>query len=250
MISKWTEGDAEAVAEAYSRIEGCGELSWASMRAALGVVEHKLAASVSSEWTDADYDAACDGYDAAVMGKHGAEPSDYLAIRAALDRVKHRLARPSVHDQVTEFHVAMGAPIGEKPAELTRERLEFRLSLIAEECLELLDAAGYTLTGREDGKKPTLQFGQLGADGRWRTTPFDMVEVADALGDLDYVVEGMRLELGIDGAPIAAEIHRTNMLKSTGPVRADGKKLKPEGWLPPDIRACLVAQGWTPRGEP
>lgn len=27
-------------------------------------------------------------------------------------------------------------------------------------------------------------------------------------------------------------------------LREDGKRLKPEGWLPPDIRAKLLEQGW------
>ena len=41
--------------------------------------------------------------------------------------------------------------------------------------------------------------------------------------------------LGLDLAPFFEEVHRTNMLKLTGPVREDGKRLKPEGWKPPRI---------------
>lgn len=150
----------------------------------------------------------------------------------------------SIRDQVAEFHVAMDVPIGDKPRELTRDRLELRLKLIAEEFLELLDSAGYWLVGRDESGKPMIAryYGPMGY------APFDMVEVVDALGDLDYVIAGMRLELGVDGAPIAAEIHRTNMAKVEGPIRADGKKLKPPGWTPPDIRGLLIAQGWVPPG--
>jgi predicted HAD superfamily Cof-like phosphohydrolase len=38
-------------------------------------------------------------------------------------------------------------------------------------------------------------------------------------------------------------VQRCNMLKSTGPVRSDGKRLKPEGWEPPRIRELLIEQG-------
>jgi predicted HAD superfamily Cof-like phosphohydrolase len=63
------------------------------------------------------------------------------------------------------------------------------------------------------------------------------------MADLDYVVEGTRLEFGIDGEPIAAEVHRANMAKTEGPVAPDGKRLKPPGWTPPDIAGVLRKQG-------
>ncbi len=142
-----------------------------------------------------------------------------------------------LRNQVTEFHVAMGVPVNTTPRELTRDRLELRLKLIAEEFLELVEAAGYCFYG---GNIAGVSLEP------WDAAPFDMEEFADALGDLDYVIEGCRLECGIDGAPIAAEIHAANMRKTDGPVREDGKKLKPPGWAGPDIRARLIEQGWTP----
>lgn len=45
--------------------------------------------------------------------------------------------------------------------------------------------------------------------------------------------------LGIDLRPFFREVHRTNMLKLSGPVREDGKKLKPPDWMPPRIEAML-----------
>jgi predicted HAD superfamily Cof-like phosphohydrolase len=75
-------------------------------------------------------------------------------------------------------------------------------------------------------------------------TLFDLPAFADALADIDYVVEGARLEFGINGSPIADEVHRANMAKLGGPKRADGKHMKPEGWTPPDVAGELVKQGW------
>jgi hypothetical protein len=79
-----------------------------------------------------------------------------------------------------------------------------------------------------------------------RTCPVrvDMVELADGFADLDYVVEGARLEFGIHGQEIADEVQRANMAKVGGPIREDGKRLKPAGWKPPDIAGVLRAQGW------
>ncbi len=41
--------------------------------------------------------------------------------------------------------------------------------------------------------------------------------------------------LGLDLRPFFVLVHQANMLKISGPVREDGKRLKPEGWVAPDI---------------
>lgn len=41
---------------------------------------------------------------------------------------------------------------------------------------------------------------------------------------------------GISIRPFWEEVHRSNLAKADGPVRADGKKLKPAGWVPPDLQ--------------
>lgn len=72
----------------------------------------------------------------------------------------------------------------------------------------------------------------------------DLVEVADALGDLLYVVLGAFNTYGIDASSIFDEVHRTNMAKRGGKRLPTGKWEKPAGWKPPQIEAILVAQGW------
>jgi predicted HAD superfamily Cof-like phosphohydrolase len=67
----------------------------------------------------------------------------------------------------------------------------------------------------------------------------DLVGIADGLADLLYVVYGTSVSYGIDVRPIFEEVHRTNMAKVGGAVREDGKVLKPDGWLPPDIAPLL-----------
>jgi predicted HAD superfamily Cof-like phosphohydrolase len=144
----------------------------------------------------------------------------------------------TLRDQVAEFHRAFDAPVHGTPRVPPQERIELRLRLIAEEFCELLGACGC------DPRTVGMVQHEI-AHAMMTELKANIVEVADALGDLDYVIEGTRLEFGIDGAPIADAIHRSNIRKAGGAVREDGKIQKPEGWAPPDIRGCLIAQGWS-----
>ena len=71
----------------------------------------------------------------------------------------------------------------------------------------------------------------------------DLVEVADALADLVYVVLGMTVTHGIPFDEVFAEVQKTNMAKFPGGkvVRrpSDSKIMKPPGWKPPDIKSII-----------
>ena len=67
----------------------------------------------------------------------------------------------------------------------------------------------------------------------------DIVEVADALGDLLYVVYGAAVSCGLDMEPIFQEIHRSNMTKVGGHKRADGKWVKPATYSRPDLKPII-----------
>lgn len=113
--------------------------------------------------------------------------------------------------QLVEFHAAMGQSVG---STIEFRDVNLRRALVAEEAKEL-DVA---MLDR------------------------NMPATIDALCDLLYVVFGTAVVLGVDIEPFFDEVHRTNMLKSTGEVRADGKRLKPPGWKPPDIEGMLKAR--------
>ena len=71
----------------------------------------------------------------------------------------------------------------------------------------------------------------------------DMVEVADALTDLLYVVYGAGHAFGIDLDDCFKEVHKSNLSK-LGPdfrpiKREDGKVLKPATSFPPDLKTVL-----------
>lgn len=152
----------------------------------------------------------------------------------------------NITEQVTEFHEAFGYPVRKVPQFCSSEELHLRLRLITEEYFEVLEACGIDLTPLQDVVERTMS-----------GVPYqvDLTKLADALGDLDYVVEGTRLTVGIPRQAVADEIHRSNMAKVGGVPDATGKLQKPEGWTPPDIESILKsaleplgrAEWWRPR---
>lgn len=140
----------------------------------------------------------------------------------------------TVRQQLTEFCAAMGIQNPTTPGAPHPEIVRKSLRLVAEEFFELLEASslGDFETERELVMK---KLDVLCVD-------VDLVETADALADIAYVTEAAFQSFGINSEPVMAEVHRTNMLKTGGKRREDGKILKPDGWLPPDIEGVLVAQ--------
>lgn len=122
----------------------------------------------------------------------------------------------SAQNKVHRFHTVMNAYTQNSPALPPLDIRDLRLNLIEEEFIELEDA--------------------------FHTS--NLPNVADAIGDLLYVVLGTAVACGINIDPIFEAIHISNMAKVGGKVREDGKILKPEGWQPPDIMSLLKQQGW------
>ena len=121
---------------------------------------------------------------------------------------------------VRTFHEAFGIPNAAAPVASIGDRdALLRYKLIREENEEYLEAA---LRG-------------------------DLVEVADALGDILYILCGTLLKHGLEHKidEVFREIQRSNMSKLGAdgkPVmRADGKVLKSDRYRRPDLRAILEA---------
>ena len=118
---------------------------------------------------------------------------------------------------VAEFMRAMGQEVRSVPCGtvygVPLDDALLRVKLIREEFLEFIDAES-------------------------------IPDLADAIADLLYVTIGAACTYGISLQPIWDEVHRSNMAKADGPIREDGKRLKPEGWRAPDIESELRKQGW------
>jgi predicted HAD superfamily Cof-like phosphohydrolase len=116
--------------------------------------------------------------------------------------------------QVREFQLAFGAPIPKTPMLLDSKRARLRQDLLIEEVNELEQAD-------------------------------NIVDVADALIDILYIVYGTLHEYGLADRAVMLfdEVHRSNMSK-VGPdgvpiFREDGKVLKPESYSPPKLRLII-----------
>lgn len=124
---------------------------------------------------------------------------------------------------VAEFHSKVLKR--EDPTTPAIRRPELRAELILEEAFETVEK----LTGREIN---------------WNWGPLvcepNLIEAIDGLIDLLYVTYGTGGEMGIDLEPFWDEVHAANMRKANGPVREDGKQLKPDDWVAPDIAGVLA----------
>lgn len=89
---------------------------------------------------------------------------------------------------VEEFHNTFGAPVLETPQIPSNDRCELRVSLLQEELNELKEAIENN----------------------------DLVEISDALSDLQYVLSGAILEFGLGNKfnELFEEVHRSNMSKA------------------------------------
>lgn len=116
-------------------------------------------------------------------------------------------------ESVARFHDAFGVPVKDRPTQPTNERRALRIGLLQEEWHEYLEA---------ERKR-------------------DMVEIADALGDMLFVIIGTAAEYGLPIQEIVREICRSNLTKIGGPIREDGKILKSENYEPPRIAEILEA---------
>lgn len=139
---------------------------------------------------------------------------------------------------VRQFHTTYGLPIVEGEPTVDYDRVHMRMSLILEEVTELVTA----VYGKEAGKvlAEGAAAAQAADDGER-----DLIETADALADLVYVIYGMALESGISLPAVLKEVQASNMSKlgeDGKPIyREDGKVLKGPGFFPPNIARALKA---------
>lgn len=127
-------------------------------------------------------------------------------------------------DHVAKFHETFGIGNEAKPRAIQdTDTILLRYTLMREENEEYLEAA-------RNG---------------------DLVEIADALGDMMYILCGTILKHGLQRVieDVFEEIQKSNMSKldkNGKPIyREDGKILKSELYFPPDIESVLTSKGIT-----
>lgn len=117
-------------------------------------------------------------------------------------------------EKVQKFHRVMGVEEGRKHF-WDNKRMLSRLTLIDEEYKELIDAINAK----------------------------DIVEVADALTDILYVVYGMGSVLEIDLDACFKEVHKSNMTKlgddGKPVINSNGKIVKGKNFRPPELKGIV-----------
>lgn len=116
--------------------------------------------------------------------------------------------------QVAEFHKTFDIHDNKYPGLVDDKTAELRIRLIQEEFDELKEA---------------IAVGHL-------------VNIADGLADILYVVYGAAVTYGIDMDPIFAEVHRSNMSKVGGHKREDGKWVKPPTYSKANLAPIIQHQ--------
>ncbi|MBR2299356.1 MAG: hypothetical protein IJ870_02120 [Alphaproteobacteria bacterium] len=123
-------------------------------------------------------------------------------------------------EQVKEFHTAMEMAID---APYTKDLLELRQKLINEEVSEL------------NAEIDTL-LSELSQNGK--IFPETKLKMFKELADLQYVLSGMVVALGIPMEEVFTRVHKSNMSKLVNgkPLkREDGKVLKGPNYKKPDL---------------
>ncbi|MDY2941620.1 MAG: nucleoside triphosphate pyrophosphohydrolase family protein [Varibaculum sp.] len=149
------------------------------------------------------------------------------------------MKNPSPRDPealVAQFHETYNMPISTAEPSVDFQRVHMRISLIMEEVSELVTAV-YGACAGEAIQEAAAKLRELDEGRR------DVVEAADALADLTYVVYGMALESGISLPAVLEQVQASNMSKLGAdgkPIyREDGKVLKGPNFFQPDIARAL-----------
>jgi predicted HAD superfamily Cof-like phosphohydrolase len=151
-------------------------------------------------------------------GKNDLSRAEHISYFYAKLMENGRLEMKNKINAVKEFHISFGLGVSENmTADLGESKNRLRFNLMDEENKEYLEAAQNN----------------------------DLVEVADALGDMLYILCGTILEHGMQYKieEVFNEIQRSNMSKLGAdgkPIyREDGKVLKGPNYFKPNIQAIL-----------
>lgn len=122
----------------------------------------------------------------------------------------------STIEQVKQFNKSFGVKANKQPGVLSEEEWTLKASLMTEELSEYIEAC----------------------------TQGDLVEIADAIVDMQYILSGIIIAHGLENQfeGLFKEVHESNMSKlENGKVlrREDGKVLKGKNYFPPDLKKLL-----------
>ncbi len=121
--------------------------------------------------------------------------------------------------RVEEFHDKFGMAVTQPYSD---ELFNLRMRLIAEEFKELAEAGANVVLGTNDEEPEQIILREK-----------FLKEVCDCV----YVMYGVAVSFGWDFEEAFNRVHQSNMTKTGS--KEDGKQLKGEGYIPPDLKGCV-----------
>jgi predicted HAD superfamily Cof-like phosphohydrolase len=157
------------------------------------------------------------------------------------------MSKKTGFEHVRQFHETFGHPIHAQPHVPDTKMIKLRLALILEEFIELSEAC---LNKEQEGSKNYLQQLKQAESQLHQLTKsdidVDVVEVADALTDINYVTYGAGHCFGVNLDACMQEVQRSNMSKlgeDGKPIyNENGKIMKGPNYSRPDLKSVLAAQ--------
>ena len=151
--------------------------------------------------------------------------------------------------QVGEFHNVFGHPVSDRPETVPAVVCKLRVNLIIEELAELVEAiGGRNITSpvlHSVAKSLRHQIKVVRTADHSEFKDQDLIEIADALTDINYVTYGGGHVWGLNLDDTMKEVHSSNMSKlgEDGlPIyKEDGKVAKGPNFVEPNIEAVIYA---------
>lgn len=146
--------------------------------------------------------------------------------------------------QSADFMAAAGQEVLSSPVQTPENKTKnLRFLLVLEELLELADALGIEIKHKltdtiinQNNFQDSLEINI--------TDKFDVVETADALTDLLYVIYGAGNAFGINLDATYNEVHRSNMSKFIDGHRhpVSGKWIKGPSYSPANLKSIVLGE--------
>ncbi len=137
--------------------------------------------------------------------------------------------------------LAAGQACPESPTIPDENTRILRVRLLLEEVLELADASGISVYNNSEDSDPCkLQMPNL--DFKGDGAP-NLIEITDALADINYVSYGAAVAYGLDMGPLDQAVHDSNMTKFIDGHRDNnGKWIKGPSYTPVNLKPLIEQQ--------
>ena len=157
------------------------------------------------------------------------------------------MATMSDYEKVRDFTIQAGQHVTDKPTKLDKEEVRFLLRMCLSEMQELALTVTDSVEESVEMLNDCMKTIDKSAHEQLTTDTQVIAAQADAVVDSWYYSCNAFAKKSVDISSVFDTVHEANMAKRDPKTmkfnkREDGKILKPEGWMPPDIQAEIARQ--------